>query len=952
MRIAHNPQTGEYLGLQGGEWKPLRTASNAKGEKLYLDVDGWKPLNKGNAETPDSPKRDDSLAGRMGRGFSFGSRNVLEGLGSIPDMLLNQPVNAIFGTDLKNPGEAIADLAGLEKAKTDSDRVLGAAVRGGVEALPTIALGGAPAVAKALPRVSSFLTAAPLTQTASGAASGAAVEGVRQSGGGTVAQIAAGLGAGLIPPSLALGGIGVGRTAKGTSRAFEALSETGRKRIAAENLRKAIEQGGGNVDAVVERVKNADLDLVPGAAPTLGQVAEDAGLAVMEKNRESRQGGIFQNRYNQQKAAQLEEAENLLSAMEERAKVRQEAFDARSGAQAGQFAAMDKSAVDELESLLPYGPSELPDSTTGAALRDRFDELYEGAKGRTREAYEAIDPEGSASFNLAPLRESFNEFLPSGQFAAPMPADVRRFVDQMDDAIANGRTASYRDLQDIRTQLTDITHSARQNGDANMLRIAGGMKQRLDDYLFSASEYADNPVMAQPGSAAYRAARREATELAKAKVAADSPMWDQVWGHLDADSLLRDFPDAKRELSQLHGRGLFARKGAGVPIDELADSLKIQGWLTPDADSSTLVEILKSKVRGKGRAAEKLDNVLESAAQYPTGFSPEQAQAFQRAKQLRREQGQLFEEGFNQKMSRGQLRDDQIPGNYFKSGPAGDGSAKDFLRAFGDSETARSLMRDYIIEKFRREALKDGALNVKAMEKWLNNHRDALWNFPEVKQELDSVLAYQKLVDETKRAATEGLAMQKATNAERNKLGAQVLKRGNNWKPKLGQREATGDFAEALRRNGVLSEVELMRLQALQKEAGRARRMAELSAVKGSPTYQNLATQAIADSILGKSLGRGKDGFIKAGLRRTLLGGGLNKATEMLYGKADDVINQMLDDAFLDPRLAVDLLEKYKPYTPKVTLKDVFKNQARGATTSQVRGLLDILNEEEPKKKK
>lgn len=44
MKIAHNPETGEYLGLQGGEWKPLKMAQNEAGERLYLDGDAWQPL--------------------------------------------------------------------------------------------------------------------------------------------------------------------------------------------------------------------------------------------------------------------------------------------------------------------------------------------------------------------------------------------------------------------------------------------------------------------------------------------------------------------------------------------------------------------------------------------------------------------------------------------------------------------------------------------------------------------------------------------------------------------------------------------------------------------------------------------------------------------------------------------------------------------------------------------
>lgn len=836
MRIAHNPQTGEYLGLQGGEWKPLRTASNAKGEKLYLDVDGWKPLNKGNAETPDSPKADDSV---LGRGFSFGTRNVLEGLGSLPHMLLNEPINAIFGTNLKNPGEAIADLAGLEKAKTDSDRVLGAAVRGGVEALPAIVAGGAPAVAKALPRVSSFLAAAPLSQAASGAASGAAVEGVKQAGGGTAAQIAAGLGAGLIPPVLSLGSIGAVRTAKAGSRALEALSEGGQHRIAGENLRSM----ASHPEELVRKLENMEGEIVPGSRPTLGQVAEDAGLATAEKGRRNRNPAFTEREAEQNAARQAD---------------------------------LEKSA----DNLSPMSAYDTPDADRGAALRDVYESRYAAQKQATRAAYDAIDAEGTTRFNLSPLRDSFNEVLDDGLFALELPAEVRRIVSQLDDAVQNGRTASYRELQNARTTLNELAEKAHNTGDSPLERIVVGMKRKLDEYMETAAQYADDAVVPLPGSAAYRAARREASELAKAKVAADSPMWDKVWGHLDADSLFRDFPDAKRELAQLHGRGLFARKGEGLPIDQLADSLKTQGWLTPDADSSTLVEILKSKVRGKGRAAEEMGNVLEGMTQYGSGFTPEQAAAFNRAKATRREQGQLFESDFNERMSRGLLRDDQIPANYFKAGPAGNAAAKDFLRAFGDDPTARSVMREHVVRLFRKAALgQDGKVNLSRMQKWMTAHADALSVFPELRRELQAIV---------------------------DRLAADI---------------------------------------------GRTRTMDALSSVRGSPTAQNLATQAIMDSMLGRSLGRGKEGVAKAGLKG-MLAGGANRLTRALYGPADARINQLIDEAFLDPTFALKLLKEYKPYTPKVTLGDAVKSIGKGYTSAQARGLLDLMGEDEPKKKK
>lgn len=848
MRIAHNPQTGEYLGLQGGEWKPLRTASNAKGEKLYLDEDGWKPLKAGRAETPDSPKRESSL----GRVAGLGARGVLEGVGDTVDMFaaanpamtLARTVGRFVpkvGEAMQKAGrfgERVSDALDLPSPESDGEKLGVAATRGAASVLPTLAVGGLPSVAKGAPALAKFLTAAPLTQAASGAASGAAVEGVRQAGGGTAAQIAAGLGAGLIPPSLSLGSIGAVRTAKAGSRALEALSEGGQHRIAGENLRSM----ASHPEELVRKLENMEGEIVPGSRPTLGQVAEDAGLATAEKGRRNR-NPAFTEREAEQNAARQADLESSADA------------------------------------LSPTSAFDTPDADRGAALRNVYEDRYKAQKQAVTEAYDKVREE-PASFNLAPLRAEFEEVLPKSRYAQKMPAPIREFLAVMDDDIQNGVLGTYDDLQAMRTTLTEIAFEAGQKGENALARTAKDMKGRLDGYLETAAQYADEAVAPLPGSSAYRAARREASELAKAKVAADSPMWDQVWGHLDADSLFRDFPDAKRELAQLHGRGLFARKGEGLPVDQLADSLKTQGWLTPDADSSTLVEILKSKVRGKGRAAEEMGNVLEGMTQYGSGFTPEQAAAFNRAKAMRREQGRLFENDFNERMSRGLLRDDQIPANYFKAGPAGNAAAKDFLRAFGDDPTAREVMREHVVRLFRKSALdQNGKVSLTRMQKWLAAHADALSVFPELRKELQTIV---------------------------DRMAADI---------------------------------------------GRTRTMDALSSVRGSPTAQNLATQAIMDSMLGRSLGRGKEGVAKAGLKG-MLAGGANRLTQALYGPADARINQLIDDAFLDPTFALKLLKEYKPYTPKVTLGDAVKSIGKGYTSAQARGLLDLMDEDEPKKKK
>lgn len=905
MRIAYNPKTGEYLGLQDGQWSPLRVAENGKGEKLYLGENGWEPLLSGKEETPDSKKM--STAEEFARGLGVGTRNVLEGLGDIPDTFLNQPVNAIgrlFGFDLGlgNPGTGLADVMGLPKAETDSEKLIAAAQRGAAGALPTLAAGAVPAVAKAAPALSSFLSAAPGTQVASSAAGAAASEATRQAGGGTGAQIAAGLAGGVVPGVLSPLAVGAGRSVKGAARALSALSDDGQRQIAAENLRAY----SSDPDSLLTRLNDARGEIVPGSAPTLGQTLGDPGLSVAEKGRANRgpAGAQFGERYRNQREARQAELEDLATGIEARQ------------------AEQRRDITEGVGRLKPYGDIDLPEADNGAALRNLFDDRYSAAKERTRQAYADIDPEEATAFSLSPLRDSFLEVLPRGQFAPRLPAEISRFMEQLSDAIANGRTATYRDLQDIRTQLTDLAMGAQNNGDAALNRIATGLKNRLDQYLENAGSMDIEPVQPLPGSQAYRAAQAEARATAGADPWHDDLKYMYELG-INRDWLENQFGmDSVAQLNSLYP-GLVRRNGRFIPDVSSAD-LKTTGVRN---DGQALYEMLLDRLpyrqSARERQASALADVLEAGAVQPRGFTPEQFARFEAAKAARREQAGLFESGANARMSRGRapsgLADGQIMQNYFRPGPRGNDAAKDFLRAFGDDPDAAEILRDHVVTRFRAASMgKDGSFSASKMRAFLQDYGDALSNFPDLRRMLEDVMMRQQ-------------SLEAAQAASRS-----IYKRTGAGAAKLTGR-AVGDADTS-----ALDPTEITRFRALQDDIARNKLMEEQSAVRGSPTAQNLATQAIMDAVLGRSLGRNPNGIgtTPRGILRNMASGLVNRGVGLLYGQADERINDLIDKAFLNPEFAKELLENYKSYTPKVRLSDIFKDAAKGTSVQSLRGLL------------
>lgn len=884
----------------------------------------------------------------FGRTLGLGARGVVEGIGDTINMLSAPNPTFTLARSLRNLkpelsekmlgttqiGEKSADALSLPAPATDNEKLGVAAVRGAASALPTLGAGAAFRAAGAAPKLASFLTAAPAEQLVSGAAGGAAAEAARQGGAGAGGQFVAGLAGGLSPSAAKLAGVGAGRTVRLTANMVDMLSDKGQKRAAGRKLRRVV--GPDNVDEVLARIENREMP-VEGVDQTLAQLTLSPRVAVMEKGLESSgvEGADLIAHYTAQRDARQKLAEELLDSMEARQTERVATDEQR-------VSDAYRQVEDTADAMWVNRDARGLPERVGPQVQGVYDELYQAQRQATRDAYKAIDADNTTSFNLAPLREMFNEHLPQGQFAPQMPADIRRFIGQMDEAIANGRTASYRDLQNVRTTLTDLAYQAQQTGDANMVRITQGMKRSLDNYLETAADYADIPVQPVPGSAAYRDARREASALAKARVQADSPFWDSVWKHLDADSLARDFPDAKRELAQLHGRGIFARKGEGVPIDELADSLKIQGYLAPDADSSTLVELLKSKVRPKGRAAEELDDVLEHSAQFGTGFTPEQAQAFQRAKAMRREQGARFEQGYNENMSRGKVREAEVMSNYFRPGAAGASAAQDFQRAFAGDPRAMSAMRDYVLAQFLRDSMQDGRLSLTKMEAFFKRYDAALRQFPKLHDDIVNLVSQQTGAD----ALAEAVAKR---NKAASSLGKTVLQRDRKQNAKLIGREISDDVGRELVEKGLLSAAEVERLKGLTKSVERANRAMELAKVHGSPTSQNLATQDFLANILGDNIDS-QGGFWNKAVTIPL-NLALNPIVKNFYGDAAPGIARHLTKAAHNPEYAAELLRTGKRRNLK-SVGDVLADRFKTQGNVQARSILDLLFEDDDKKKK
>lgn len=459
MKIAHNPETGEYLGLQGGRWQKLQVAANDAGEKLYLGPDGWLPLDTGSAANPNSPAQERGA----GRSLGLGTRNVLEGVGGLVGSVVNpfaNLVNSALGGDphyFKNPGEAAADVAGFATPQNSAERVAGDVISGAAAALPTLGAGLALQSAGRAPQIAAALSDMPILQGVSGAFGGSAMGGAREGGAGVGGQLAAGLAAGVLPfGAAAAGRVGLNEL-RSVAGAADRLTASGQQRLAGTFLermardpnavRNTLENGGSGV-------------LVDGSMPTAAQLTADPGLALVEKGMASTPGGVaIRDRYTAQQDAQREALNALLSPVAER-----------------QAAAIDGVGA-QLSNAAPYGAT-MNELQAGRQIRGAYDSEYGAMRDKVNQAYQSIDPEGKTRVDAQPLLDRWMQRLDPDDID-DLPPLARKEFGRLAGLMESGEPVTFDRLQKARTRIANSAPIDDKNGQ----RLVGIMKRQLDDFI-------------------------------------------------------------------------------------------------------------------------------------------------------------------------------------------------------------------------------------------------------------------------------------------------------------------------------------------------------------------------------------------------------------------------------------------------------------------------------------
>lgn len=457
---------------------PVQAEAPRPQPPIQLELEN--PVEGEDYEAPSEGERAvvDALSkGDVVRGLGLGTRNVLQGI-TAPQALINPLYNAaVDAVGLpslradKTAGQAISDALGLPTPQTRGERILSAAEEFAAGGIPFIGAGAAlsRAASPVAQGVGKFLAAAPVEQLAGGAAAGAASEAVKENGGDGAAQLLAGIAAGMTP-SLAASTARIGSRAAGTAaQALDIFSDAGRDRAAGRILARA---AGGNTDDLIRAAENDATEIVAGSKPTLGQVYPGENLATLEKAVASNNNQRLQERYLEQAAARERVVDDVASAANAR------------------LAAEREAAANNLATGITADEA-------GPIIRGTYDRNYRAAKQATNRAYEAIDPDGTARFDLEPLRAANARLFGNSEYSR-IPSELRGFQSQIENDVLRGRPATFEDMQAMRTTLTDMATTAAKNGEDKIKRLAIGMRENVDDYLKTTAKQAGfDPGQAQ-----------------------------------------------------------------------------------------------------------------------------------------------------------------------------------------------------------------------------------------------------------------------------------------------------------------------------------------------------------------------------------------------------------------------------------------------------------------------
>lgn len=357
-------------------------------------------------------------------------------------------------------------------------------------------------------------------------------------------------------------------------------------------------------------------------------------------------------------------------------------------------------------------------------------------------------------------------------------------------------------------------------------------------------------------------------------------------------------------------------------------------WRDLQAMRSELGDIgYQSSVSGDrktGRIADAMKHNIDDYINTASGLTPEGVQNLRVARMSRRALGENFEQGANLPLSRkgsklygGAIDSSAIPGNYFRKGPAGGEAMDAFSRAFSNDPEARDAITGYAQNVARNAAIdKNGNLNPYNLARFRSNYEDALRYMPEVNNDLQTLEA-------SGRGLNDRAAAFKQT----------LRKSGDNYALQRGVDLGAPDRNPYENGTSAFTPEEYDSLRNLQADMSRVARNDQLGATVGSPTARNLYGQGRLGNTIAPT-------FSKIPL--------IGPSFDRILDNRNTAVFDEVERGLLSPLYGVNLMRNAAPHRLEYPdagpyIRRTKENMARGAAGG---GLLGYMRQSKKKKEK
>ena len=562
-----------------------------------------------------------------------------------------------------------------------------------------------------------------------GAAGGAGGEAAAQSSPPELAPLARTVG------TVAGGGVGLGmvgaakaipEAARGIAEFTAPMSQGGREAIAGRTLESRAE----NPTEVRDTLANAPREIVPGSKPTTFQVTGDIGLGALEREQQTRNPQEFMQRRAEQNAARIEALQGIQptgSPAEVANTVRGSLRDIDTLT----HGAVERATQEAQGAAQAIGGQGVPEQY-GASLRGVLQDAENTARTRERALWNAVDPDGTLTVGMAPVRSAVDRVY--GNLTAAGQAGLTGTENSIRQVVGTYKpTEPFREIADLRSAISsamrhELSTAGRSPAYARLSALRGAVESSIS-------------------GAVEQRATHEAQAVARGEISPEQTI---------AANLRRQIDEWRGSRAEALGGGSGSGAGgvaAGRTIAVPSDSGAAcqSGWGSSNAPGDQRLQENDARGTFDAAARERLGAAnaatRERVATYKQGP----------VGQVLRPQGE-----------RGQYRipDPAVAGTIFKPGPGGYESVQAFRRAT-DDPTALQTLQDYVASRLRQVASRpDGTLDPTKTANWLRAHSEAMRAFPELEGRFrDAATATSAIED----VAT--LRKQAMDDAQRGTLG-------------------------------------------------------------------------------------------------------------------------------------------------------------------------------------